>query len=92
VPLVRRLFARLLSVLATASLADVSCAVGAFGRLGGVLPADVAAALLDTSRPLIAAGAGSNKELLQLAWGLARCCATPDPDWISAFEQQTLQR
>jgi hypothetical protein len=81
------------SQLPEASLVEVSCAIGGLARMGCYnAPSDVIDACLDFTRHGMGESSVSNKELLQLGWGLARMGRRPDDDWLAAFEAETRNR
>jgi hypothetical protein len=81
------------SQLQEASLVEVSCLVGGLARMGCYnAPSDVIDACLDVTRHGLGEEGVSNKELLQLGWGLARMGRKPDDGWLAAFEAETRNR
>jgi hypothetical protein len=81
------------SQLPEASLVEVSCVIGGLARMGCyTAPNDVIDACLDVTRHGLGEEGVSNKELLQLGWGLARMGRKPDDGWLAAFEAETRNR
>ncbi|WIA35018.1 hypothetical protein OEZ86_003512 [Tetradesmus obliquus] len=79
--------------LPQASFVEVSCVVGGLARMGCYnAPSDVIDACLDVTRHALYRNDVSNKELLQLGWGLARMGRQPDSSWLAAFEAATRDR
>jgi hypothetical protein len=79
--------------LPDASLVEVSCVIGGLARMGCYnAPSDVIDACLDVTRHGLGESDVSNKELLQLGWGLARMGRRPDDGWLAAFEAETRNR
>jgi hypothetical protein len=91
--LVSLLLPRFNAQLQDASLVEVSCVIGGLARMGCYnAPNDVLDACLDVTRHGLGEPGVSNKELLQLGWGLARMGRRPDDGWLAAFEAETRNR
>uniref|UniRef100_A0A383VQ41 FAST kinase leucine-rich domain-containing protein n=1 Tax=Tetradesmus obliquus TaxID=3088 RepID=A0A383VQ41_TETOB len=87
------LLPRFVAQLPQASFVEVSCVVGGLARMGCYnAPSDVIDACLDVTRHALYRNDVSNKELLQLGWGLARMGRQPDSSWLAAFEAATRDR